>query len=191
MFERFTEEARAAVVYGQESARRLGHRYYGCEHLLAGVASTEGVAGEALRATGVTPAAVESAIRLLIGGGHDVDRVALASLGIDLDLVRERVEAAFGPGALQPRRRSRRRWFRRRDCEPVSGHIPFTPRAKRCLELSLREAQALNSGFIGTEHIALALTAMDDGMAPRVFTAVGTPPAQIRAELLRHYRQAG
>src|SRR4051794_40262369 len=136
MFERFTAEARGTVVQAQETARRLGHHYIGCEHLLAGVASTDGVAGEALRASGVTPAAVESAIRRLIGDTSDVDRAALASIGIDLDVVRERIEAAFGPGALgSRRRRTRRRWLRRRDCEPVSGHIPFTPRAKRCLEL--------------------------------------------------------
>jgi ATP-dependent Clp protease ATP-binding subunit ClpA len=192
MFERFTAEARGTVVQAQATARRLGHRYIGCEHLLAGVAAADGVAGETLRASGVTPAAVESAIQRLIGDTSDVDRAALASIGIDLDVVRERIEATFGPGALESRRRrTRRRWLRRRDCEPVPGHIPFTPRAKRCLELSLREAQALHDGVIGAEHLALALTAMDDGMAPEVFAAVGTSPAQVRAELLRRYRRAG
>src|SRR5262249_14528436 len=142
MFERFTGQAREVVVRAQAQARRLGHGYIGCEHLLLSVVGTDSPAGDVLRSLGLTPEAVESAMRsILSGGGPVLDREALAAVGIDLDVVRERVEAAFGPGALtrppqRQRRRLRRGWRRQRRCRTgaPSGHIPFTPRAKKCLQ---------------------------------------------------------
>ena len=106
MFERFTAGARAVVVQAQEHARRLGHGYIGCEHLLLAAASTGEPAGAALRGQGVTPAGVEAEIVRLAGLGQAaglfsaLDRDALASIGIDIDAVRAQIEAAFGPGAL-------------------------------------------------------------------------------------------
>jgi len=79
MFERFTDQARAAVVQAQAQARRLGHNYIGCEHLLLAVAGTDGGAGDALRGLGVTPQAVESATLSMVlkgGGGPVLDRDA-------------------------------------------------------------------------------------------------------------------
>src|SRR5215472_14423293 len=106
MFERFSGEARSAVAQAQQHARRLGHRYIGCEHLLLAAASTGGPASAALREHGVTPERVETEIVRLVGLGKvgslfsASDREALASIGIDLDAVRARVEAAFGPDAF-------------------------------------------------------------------------------------------
>jgi len=106
MFERFTAGARAVVVQAQEHARRLGHGYIGCEHLLLAAASAGEPAGAALREQGVTPAGVEAEIVRLAGLGQAaglfsaLDRDALASIGIDIDAVRAQIEAAFGPGAL-------------------------------------------------------------------------------------------
>ena len=106
MFERFTGQARTVVVQAQEHARRLGHGYIGCEHLLLAAASTGEPASAVLREHGVTPQAVETEIVRLIGLGQaasllgSLDREALAAIGIDLDVVRARIEAAFGPGAL-------------------------------------------------------------------------------------------
>jgi ATP-dependent Clp protease ATP-binding subunit ClpA len=199
MFERFTGQAREVVVQAQAQARRLGHRYIGCEHLLLSIVGTDSPAGDVLRSLGLTPEAVESAMRTILsgGGGAVLDREALAAVGIDLDAVRERVEAAFGPGALtrppqRERRRLRRRWCRQRHSSTgaPSGHIPFTPRAKKCLEGSLRESVARRDGYIGVEHLALALTAMTDGLAPRVFSRIGIPAAQARAEIVSRYRRA-
>ncbi len=199
MFERFTGQAREVVVQAQAQARRLGHGYIGCEHLLLSVVGTDSPAGDVLRSLGLTPEAVESAMRSILsgGGGPVLDREALAAVGIDLDVVRERVEAAFGPGALtrppqRERRRLRRGWRRRGRCPTgaPSGHIPFTPRAKKCLQGSLRESVARRDGYIGVEHLALALTAMTDGLAPRVFSQIGTPAAQARAEIISRYRRA-
>jgi hypothetical protein len=231
MFERFTDTARHIVVQAQEDARRLGHNYIGCEHLLLAAAATGEPAGAVLRDQGVTPERIEAEILRTIGRGPTadplggLDRQALASIGIDLDVVRARIEAAFGPDALTgalpaacrsrrpawgkgplaelTRRRHRRR-ARRHAAMPMGprgdapllpgpaprGHIPFTPRAKKSLELSLREAKALHDNYIGVQHLTLALVAMQDGMVPVILTALGAPAASLRAAILARYRKA-
>ena len=91
---------------GPSARPPLGHRYIGCEHLLLAAASTGEPAAAALREHGVTPQAVEAEIVRLVGLGQAaslfsaLDREALASIGIDLDAVRARIEAAFGPDAF-------------------------------------------------------------------------------------------
>jgi ATP-dependent Clp protease ATP-binding subunit ClpA len=221
MFERFTAGARAVVVQAQEHARRLGHGYIGCEHLLLAAASTGEPAGAALRDHGVTPAGVEAEIVRLAGLGQAaglfsaLDRDALASIGIDIDAVRTQIEAAFGPDALTragagtcrggrpapPKgplallRRSRGAG-RGRDATagarpaPPTGHIPFTPRAKKSLQDSLHEAQARHDGYIGVEHLTLALVGMNVGAVPPILSALGTTQAALRAAVLDRYRQA-
>jgi ATP-dependent Clp protease ATP-binding subunit ClpA len=199
MFERFTGQARHVVAQAQAHARRLDHGHIGCEHLLLSVVGTDSPAGDVLRSLGLTPPAVESATRSILSGGRApmLDREALAAVGIDLDVVRERVEAAFGPGALtrppqRPYRRLRRGWRRQRRCDTgaPSGHIPFSPQAKKCLEFALRESVTRRDGYISVEHLALALIAMTDGLVPRVFSRIGIPAAQARAEILSRYRRA-
>ena len=220
MFESFTAGARAVVVQAQEHARRLGHGYIGCEHLLLAAASAGEPAAAALREHGVTPERVEAEIVRLIGLGQAaglfsaLDRDALASIGIDIDAVRAQIEAAFGPGALtraapgpcrgnrpaakNPLARLRR--SRGAGCGPDAvagarpagrtGHIPFTPRAKKSLEHSLHEAKARHDGYIGVEHLTLALVGMDAGAVPPILSALGTTPAALRAAILDRYRQA-
>ena len=239
MFERFTEGARLVVFQAQAEARRLGHHYIGCEHLLLAAAAGSEPASAVLREQGVTPERVEAEILRTIGRGHaadplgGLDREALAAIGIDLDVVRARIEAAFGPDALtravlahrrarQPHGRGRRpgwgkgpvaelmrrRRFRRaRRCaspglaprtissarfpDPAArGHIPFTPRAKKTLELSLRESLALKDNYIGVQHLLLALLAGKDGMVPRILPALGVSSEPLRAAILARYRRA-
>jgi ATP-dependent Clp protease ATP-binding subunit ClpA len=118
-----------------------------------------------------------------LGVGVD-DGTALRDLGIDLDSVRRRVEERFGPGALDtPPPRRGRRWPRRRNrsprCEPPNGHIAFTPRAKKSLELALREAVAARSREIGLPHLVLGLM-REDGLAARVVTRLGVSPDDVR-----------
>jgi ATP-dependent Clp protease ATP-binding subunit ClpA len=220
MFERFTGDARTAVVQAQEHARRLGHRYIGCEHLLLAAASTGEPASAVLREHGVTPQAVETEIVRLVGLGQAaslfsaLDREALASIGIDLDAVRARIEAAFGADAFtraapdacrgnrlawpkSPMARLRRRrrshaaagHYASAGAYPA-GHLPFTPRAKKSLEHSLREAKARHDNYIGVEHLTLALVAMNDGAAPPILSALGASPATLRTAILDRYRQA-
>jgi len=220
MFERFTGGARAVVVQAQEHARRLGHNYIGCEHLLLAAASTGEPAGSALREQGVTPEGVEAEIVRLAGLGQAaglfsaLDRDALASIGIDIDAVRAQIEAAFGPDALtragpgacrgsRPAGKSPLARLRRsrgaahgRDttagARPAGpgGHIPFTPCAKKSLELSLREARARQDGYLGVEHLTLAVVGMDAGAVPAILSALGTTPATLRSAILDRYRRA-
>jgi len=224
MFERFTGDARTVVVQAQEHARRLGHRYIGCEHLLLAAVSTGEPASAALREQGVTPEGVETEIVRLIGRGQAAslfsapDREALATIGIDLDAVRARIEATFGPGAFTraapdacrgnrpawPKNplallRHSRRAGRDLDVTPgtypagpagPTGHIPFTPRAKKSLEHSLREARARHDSHIGVEHLTLALIAMNAGAVPPILSALGTSQATLRTAILGRYRQA-
>lgn len=228
MFERFTNGARRVVVVAQQEARRLGHTYIGCEHLLLAVAAASEPAGAVLRDQGVTPERVETEILRTIGRGHGADPLggidgqALAFIGIDLDVVRTRIEATFGPDALTgalpapyPSRRpawgkgplaelARRRRARRRGTMTTGpggrgpqprgwaprGHIPFTARAKKSLELSLREAKALHDESIGVQHIILALLSLPDGMAPAILAELGIPAGPLRAEILARYRKA-
>ena len=144
------------------------------------------------------------------------DREALAAIGIDLDVVRSRIEATFGPDALAravPGRRSRRRGglrsrlrrparnARRRpavarngellEVPPARrGHIPFTPRAKKSLQLSLREAVGQGDNYIGVQHIALALLGMPNGAVAAILSALGLSGDALRGAILDRYRKA-
>jgi ATP-dependent Clp protease ATP-binding subunit ClpC len=102
----------------------------------------------------------------LIHEGEGVAAKALESLGISLDAVREQVQEIIGQGQQAP-----------------SGHIPFTPRAKKVLELSLREALQLKHNYIGTEHILLGLLREGEGMAAQIL-ADKHPLDRIRGEVL-------
>ena len=92
----------------------------------------------------------------LIHEGEGVAAKALESLGISLEAVRSQVEEIIGQGGSSP-----------------SGHIPFTPRAKKVLELSLREALQLGHNYIGTEHILLGLIREGEGVAAQVLVKLG------------------
>ena len=173
MFERFSSEARATVIGAQQEARRLGAERIDTEHLLLGLLDQDGPAAAVLTRHGLTRDAVTAAV-LAHTGGEDLDAEALSTLGIDLDAVRSTVEEVFGPGALEgpgSRRRQKR------------GHIPFTPRAKKVLELSLREALAMGSKTIADGHIALGLIRDGQGLAMKVLHDRGIDPQVLRAEL--------
>ena len=71
------------------------------------------------------------------------------------------------------------------------GHLPLTPRAKKTLELSLREAKGRHDNYIGVQHITLALLAPDEGTVPAILSALGVPAASLRAGILDRYRKAG
>ncbi|GAA4676693.1 Clp protease [Phytohabitans rumicis] len=195
MFERFTDRARGVVTGAQDEARQLRHRHIGTEHLLlALLADDAGLAGTVLRDAGVYPEQVRADIRAIVGTDPDplgaADAEALRAIGIDLDAVRSKVEETFGEGALepphtcQPRRRG---LFLRGEpgpLGPVRGHIPFTARAKKVLELSLREALHLRHKHIGTEHILLGLLREGDGLAAKVLSDAGLRLDDLRGHVL-------
>ncbi|MGY1820938.1 Clp protease N-terminal domain-containing protein [Geodermatophilus sp. SYSU D00079] len=173
MFERFTSSARDVVVRAQVEARELRHAWIGTEHLLLALVAEPGTpTARVMGRHGVTHDAVADAVTTLIGV-DDLDAEALTALGIDLDAVRSTVEATFGPGALSPRRGRRQ----------SPGHIPFTPRAKKVLELSLREALAAGSKTIGEAHIALGLLREGEGLAMKVLHDRGVDLDGLRRDL--------
>ena len=174
MFERFTQEAREVVVLAQEEARALGHNYIGTEHLLlALVADEAGSAGRVLRSLALTPEQLRADTRVVIGGQPRLDAAALATIGIDLDEVRRRVEESFGPGALK-----------RTPAGCGSAWTPFTPRAKKTLELALREALRLRHRHVGSEHILLGLLREEQGMAVALLRKRDLSPLDVRAAVL-------
>jgi ATP-dependent Clp protease ATP-binding subunit ClpA len=139
MFERFTDQARRAVVLAQHEARLLNHSYIGTEHLLLG----------------------------LIAEGDGVAAKALESLGISLNAAQRQVEEIVGQGQEAP-----------------SGHIPFTPRAKKVLELAQREARALGHDYIGTEHLMLGLVREGEGVAAQVLVRLAVDLNQVRQQVI-------
>lgn len=172
MFERFTTEARQAVVGAQHEARRLHSGRIGTEHLLLALLGRPTPSAAVLARHGLTRDQVSEAVRHYVGDG-DIDAEALTALGIDLDAVRSSVEASFGPGALD----------RRPDERGRAGHIPFTPRAKKVLELSLREALAMKSKSIADGHIALGLLREGEGLAMKVLADRGVDTVELRRDL--------
>jgi ATP-dependent Clp protease ATP-binding subunit ClpA len=183
MFERFTDRAREAVVLAQDEASLLRHNYIGTEHLLLGILREgSGVAARVLERLGVRLEDARSDVARMIGEGLGregaEDTEALRAIGIDVEEVRRRIEEAFGPGALD--HRPRRRSWRRTRCDPEPGRIPFTPRAKKVLEHSLREARALGHDYIGTEHVLLGLVREGEGMGAQILDARGGRDGDIR-----------
>ena len=104
----------------------------------------------------------------LIREGDGVAAKALESLGISLDAVRQQVEEIIGRGQ-----------------QTLSGHFPFTPRAKRVLELSLREALQLGHKYIGTEHILLGLIREGEGVAAQVLVRLGCDLNRVRQQVIQ------
>ena len=108
---------------------------------------------------------------ILLGLIHEGDGVAakaLEGLGISLDAVRQQVEEIIGQGQEVP-----------------SGHIPFTPRAKKVLELSHREAAQLGHNYIGTEHILLGLISESRGVAAQVLVKLGADQSRVSQQVIR------
>ncbi|MEA5656215.1 ATP-dependent Clp protease ATP-binding subunit [Cutibacterium granulosum] len=104
----------------------------------------------------------------LVSEGEGVAAKALTSLGISLEAVRAQVEEIIGRGTTTP-----------------TGHIPFTPRAKKVLELSLREALQMNHSYIGTEHLLLGLIREGEGVAAQVLIRLGADLNTVRNTVLQ------
>jgi len=104
----------------------------------------------------------------LIHEGEGVAAKALESLGISLEAVREKVEETIGPAGTSP-----------------AGSPPFTPRAKKVLELSLREALQLGHNYIGTEHMLLGLVREGEGVAAQVLVNLGADLSRVRQQVIQ------
>jgi hypothetical protein len=138
-FEKFTERARKVLSLAQDEAQRFNHNYIGTEHLLLG----------------------------LVREGDGVAAKVLASLGVELQEVRRRVEFIIGRGD-----------------RIVLGEIGLTPRAKKVVELAVDEARRLNHHYIGAEHLLLGLIREGEGIAAGVLESLGINLEAARAATL-------
>lgn len=193
MLERFTKPARQVVVGAREQARELGHHFVGTEHILLALLATEGPdpAVEALRESGVELATIRAEIGRMVGRGEptdddqeDFDPDALRAIGIDPDRVRAKLEATFGAGAMD--------WLRSRG-RSTSRHgsrISMTRRAKKVLELSLREAVRMHYGYIDTPHVLLGLLREGRGIAVHALRNSGVNLTELRRRTLASLDQA-
>jgi ATP-dependent Clp protease ATP-binding subunit ClpC len=173
VFEKFTDRAKRVLVLAQDEAMQQKHDYIGTEHVLIGLAGVRGsVAGDVLHDKGVTPQALrEETARVLVDNGVPVNdpqaaTEALASIGIDVEEIRRKADETFGPGKF---------------------HFPrpaFTPRAKRVLEYTLRQAVELDSATIGTEHILLGILAEGEGVAVKVLRNLDVDVDSLRPAVL-------
>ena len=191
MFERFTDKARTAVIAARAEASERGDQIRPV-YLLHALAAGEGVAARALAGLGVDTGVIErrldraAPLRRPPGGeeaGEDAD--ALASIGINLDEIRRRVEENFGPDALD------------RAPEPAQGtwRITMTREAKQSVELAAREARALRHGYVGPEHLLLGLIGAAErnprgDFSPQTLRDLGIDPARARQQVLDELRRA-
>jgi len=139
-FDKFTERARKVLSLSQEEAQRFQHNYIGTEHLLLG----------------------------LVREGEGVAAKVLSNLGVELNRVRDTVEAIIG----------------RRD-RIVLGEIGLTPRAKKVIELAVDEARRLNHHYIGTEHLLLGLVREGEGIAAGVLESMGVNLEKVRIATIK------
>jgi ATP-dependent Clp protease ATP-binding subunit ClpA len=169
MFERFTERARWVVSNANAEANDFGHPYVGSEHLLLAMLKDTGLANGVLTGAGLTYGGVRTLLRQALGpsplGPEDAE--ALSAIGIDLDAVLAKMAETFGDDA--------------RGSRPPGQRVPFGPRSKKVLGLSLREALAHRHNYIGTEHILLGLIRDGDGLGARLIVDSGVQLADLRA----------
>ena len=193
MFERFTAAARGVVVGAQQEARELGHPQIGTEHvLIALVADADAPVARLLAADDLDAAAARAAVQRHVASPEPdlsfteadaEDAAALLAIGIDLNAVRAAIEESFGAGSLRlPKKAPKRKGLFGR-FYATGGHLAFSPRAKKLLELSLREALRLGHNYIAPEHIMLGLLREGQGLAAQILAAKQIDTDRLRADL--------
>lgn len=180
-FQRFTRNARVAVMLAHEEARERCDRETGSQHLLLGVLQASGEDLSAvLTGYGLTAQVVRARLAETSTGDQsfDEDADALGAIGIDLRAVRDSVARTFGADAFDSAlsRSGRRRRPR--------GHIPFSYGAKKVLELALREALAHKDNEISCEHLLLGILRSGDKAAIGLITE-NVYTAQLRAAVIK------
>lgn len=199
MTRHFNEDANAIAVQAYEHATRFGHPYLGGEHLLLALADDGHPVGDVLREHGITPGCVEAEIVRLSGGGlfGDLDRDALATVGVDIDAVRATTEASFGREALTRAAQAvhrRPRWFDPRRAAFVGrdgAFLPLGPGAGQAFLAARRQAQARHTAQpADIEDLALGILAITEGLVPSILSRLGTSGPALSAAILDRYRSA-
>jgi ATP-dependent Clp protease ATP-binding subunit ClpA len=169
---RFDGDAAAAVHEAEREARTLGHASMGSGHVLLALAAGETRAGTALLRLGVDEDAVRLSLQARLGAERrpGLDPDALATLGIDLDEVRRRVEESFGTGALE------------RAANGTNDCLGVSPRLKQAFAQAADQATA-DEQLVTPARLLLALADIDGGLAAKVLAEHGVDAAALRAEL--------
>jgi Clp amino terminal domain, pathogenicity island component len=198
MFEHLDERSRGVVDFAQQHARELGHNYLGTEHLLYGLSCSGGTVADLLAERGCRPPDVTREIVALIGRGlpdHQPDAL-LATLGIDLDQVRERVAATFGSDAMTrviTRTPPRRRWWPGQRWWPGCHDgrpNPSTLLGTRCLGLAPRVKKVLDLAVqrnvpqpVPPEQLLVAILDEGEGVACQILARRGVDLAELGTAL--------
>jgi ATP-dependent Clp protease ATP-binding subunit ClpA len=189
MFERFTDKARNTVFLARAKAAERDDDQIRPVYMLYGLVAQDGVAAKALAALGVGTVAVEREIgrtaplaNPLEGPAAGGDAEALATIGIDLDEIKRKIEENFGPNALErvPVKGGPANW---------TGRITMTRESKQALGFALKEARALHHNYIGTEHLLLGLLAAAErnqrgDFTPATLRDLGLDTATVRDRVL-------
>lgn len=191
----FTPGARELVRDARLRARSMGHGWIGCEHLLLALAAHDGPVGEVIRGHGITVPQIEKIIVGTVGRGRgcreglfdSLDREALASVGIDLDLVRDTVERRFGPTAFRPiparppgrfPHRFARRLIRR---QRRGGQL--TPAVKHALSGAVKSARS-DLSLVTVGRLAVRVIMLKHGAVPGILGVIGVSNAQLIGDIL-------
>ncbi|HEX5401887.1 MAG TPA: Clp protease N-terminal domain-containing protein [Pseudonocardiaceae bacterium] len=184
----FTQGARELIRDAEMRARSLGHTWVGDEHLLLALAAHDGPVGEVIRGHGVTVPQIE---KVIVGPGHgrreglfdSLDREALASVGIDLDLVRDTIERRFGPTRFRPVQTKRRRRLRLvpRLVHRHAGR--FTPNAKRALSGAVKSGRS-DLALVTVGRLAVCVIMLKRGAVPGILATIGVSEVQLIKEII-------
>ena len=195
----FTQGARDLVRDAEMRARAMGHSWVGCEHLLLALAAHDGPVGEVLRGHGVTVPQIE---KIVVGAARhgrgcreglfdSLDREALASIGIDLDLVRDTIERRFGPTAFRPLparppRRFRPRFpprFARRLIRRRRRAGQLTPRARHALSGAVKSARS-DLALVTVGRLALRVITLKHSAVPGILATIGVSEGQLIRDIV-------
>jgi hypothetical protein len=176
-----TRDAVAIAMQAYDHAIRLGHRHFGAEHFLLALAAADQPAGAVLREFGVTPERVEAEIARagLLG---DLDRDALAAIGIDADAVYDKAASAFGRAAIARAATAtvrREPVWSRRSPRPRAGasrdgiFLPHDAGGLQGIGNARREAESRNAPLIDVEDLALGFLAVTEGPLPTILSRLG------------------
>jgi Clp amino terminal domain, pathogenicity island component len=191
----FTPAARDLVRDAEMRACSLGHGWVGCEHLLLALAAHDGPVGEVMRGHGITVPQIEKIIAGRAAGDRgrregmfdSLDREALASVGIDLDLVRETIERRFGPTGSRPVPTRSRRRFRPRLAHRLlhrRGRMgQWTPNARRALSGAVRSSRS-DLALVTVGRLAVRVILLKHGAVPGILAAIGVSHAPLIRDIV-------